>query len=156
MPIALKSITLPRHQPSFTPHKTPFPPFLQASSSSVYLIKGKSQFPNISASQLQNQLHPSPIPSHPSKTIKSSTISKIYQKKQQICLNQLFSTLTLAYVHIAFIPPGSIINQCLQGPNPWKVAIILEELGLKYETKFLGFPDGVKSKEFTAKNPNGR
>jgi len=42
------------------------------------------------------------------------------------------------------------------GPNPWKVAIILEELGLEYETKFLEFPHGVKGKEYTAKNPNGR
>lgn len=25
------------------------------------------------------------------------------------------------------------------GPNPWKVAIILEELGLPYETEFFDF-----------------
>lgn len=59
-------------------------------------------------------------------------------------------------MHTAFIPIGSILNQYLQGPNPWKVAIILEELGLEYETKFLEFPHGVKGKEYTAKNPNGR
>ena len=51
---------------------------------------------------------------------------------------------------------AQFLNQCLQGPNPWKVAIILEELGLKYETKYLEFPHGVKAKEYTAKNPNGR
>jgi len=49
-----------------------------------------------------------------------------------------------------------ILYSHASGPNPWKVAIILEELGLKYETKFLEFPHGVKGKEFTAKNPNGR
>ena len=37
-----------------------------------------------------------------------------------------------------------------------EVAIILEELGIKYETKFLAFPAEVKSNEYTAKNPNGR
>lgn len=42
------------------------------------------------------------------------------------------------------------------GPNPWRVAIILEELGLPYESKFLSMPDGVKGKEYTAINPNGR
>jgi len=26
------------------------------------------------------------------------------------------------------------------GPNPWKVAIVLEELGVSYETKFMDFP----------------
>ena len=59
-------------------------------------------------------------------------------------------------MHIAFTPSGTLSNQSLQGPNPWKVAIILEELGLKYETKFLEFPHGVKGKEYTVKNPNGR
>lgn len=28
-----------------------------------------------------------------------------------------------------------------QGPNPWKVAIILEELKLDYETKIMDFGD---------------
>jgi len=28
------------------------------------------------------------------------------------------------------------------GPNPWKVAIVLEELGVSYETKFMDFPVG--------------
>ncbi|KAI0075345.1 glutathione S-transferase C-terminal-like protein [Panus rudis PR-1116 ss-1] len=44
------------------------------------------------------------------------------------------------------------------GPNGWKVAFLLEELGLTYETKFLNFQAGEhKSPEFTSKyNPNGR
>ena len=53
-------------------------------------------------------------------------------------------------------PSSSIPNHCLQGPNPWKVAIVLEELALEYETKFLEFPHGVKAPEYTVKNPNGR
>lgn len=41
------------------------------------------------------------------------------------------------------------------GPNPWKVVIFLEELGLPYETEFLDF--GVmKSEPFVSVNPNGR
>ncbi|KAG6001353.1 hypothetical protein E4U21_004429 [Claviceps maximensis] len=41
------------------------------------------------------------------------------------------------------------------GPNPWKVAIILEELSVPYETKFLDFP-AAKSEPFLSLNPNGR
>ena len=41
------------------------------------------------------------------------------------------------------------------GPNPWKVAIILEELGLKYEHKFVEMAD-LKKAPFEAVNPNGR
>ena len=51
-------------------------------------------------------------------------------------------------------PPDS--NSKSQGPNPWKVAIILEELGLKYENKFLTSMEEVKAKPYTDKNPNGR
>jgi len=43
------------------------------------------------------------------------------------------------------------------GPNPWKVAMVLEELGLEYEIKFLDFNKGEhKAPEFTKYNPNGR
>ncbi|KAH8920381.1 glutathione S-transferase [Atractiella rhizophila] len=45
------------------------------------------------------------------------------------------------------------------GPNPWKVAIVLEILGLKYEQKFLDFQKGRsehKAPEYTKLNPNGR
>ncbi|CAF9941178.1 MAG: glutathione S- transferase, nitrogen catabolite repression regulator [Alectoria fallacina] len=42
------------------------------------------------------------------------------------------------------------------GPNPWKVAILLEELGLPYETKFLDMQTEVKAQPYTDKNPNGR
>ncbi|KAG6026035.1 hypothetical protein E4U41_001373 [Claviceps citrina] len=41
------------------------------------------------------------------------------------------------------------------GPNPWKVAIILEELNLPYETKMLDFST-VKAEPFISLNPNGR
>ncbi|KAE8415026.1 glutathione S-transferase [Aspergillus pseudocaelatus] len=41
------------------------------------------------------------------------------------------------------------------GPNPWKVAIILEELNLPYETRFVSFQD-VKKEPFVKLNPNGR
>lgn len=38
------------------------------------------------------------------------------------------------------------------GPNPWKVAIILEELGVPYKTTF----PSVKEEPFLSVNPNGR
>lgn len=41
------------------------------------------------------------------------------------------------------------------GPNPWKVTIILKELGLPYETKALGYNE-LKEKPYTDVNPNGR
>lgn len=41
------------------------------------------------------------------------------------------------------------------GPNPWKVAILLEELGLPYETRFQEFPD-LKKEPYISLNPNGR
>ena len=37
------------------------------------------------------------------------------------------------------------------GPNPWKIAITLQELGLPYENKFLEMgngPNGVKGADF--------
>jgi len=43
------------------------------------------------------------------------------------------------------------------GPNGWKVAIVMEELGLKYEPKYLDFGKGEhKAEEHTKYNPNGR
>ena len=41
------------------------------------------------------------------------------------------------------------------GPNPWKVAIILEELGLPYVNKFLTL-DEVKDEFYLGLDPNGR
>ncbi|KAH8651951.1 glutathione S-transferase [Tricladium varicosporioides] len=41
------------------------------------------------------------------------------------------------------------------GPNPWKVAILLQELGLPYETKSLEFVD-MKKEPYVSLNPNGR
>lgn len=41
------------------------------------------------------------------------------------------------------------------GPNPWKVAIILDELRLPYHHKFLDF-QSVKAEPFISLNPNGR
>jgi len=46
-----------------------------------------------------------------------------------------------------------------RAPNGWKVAIVLEELGLKYETKLLEFgaeEPGIKGPEHLKLNPNGR
>lgn len=45
------------------------------------------------------------------------------------------------------------------GPNPYKVALVLEALNLAYEVKLWDFSStsaGVKGPEFTAINPNGR
>ncbi|KAF7512808.1 hypothetical protein GJ744_000375 [Endocarpon pusillum] len=41
------------------------------------------------------------------------------------------------------------------GPNPWKVAILLEELKLPYTTVFKAFED-LKKEPFLSLNPNGR
>ncbi|KAI0967711.1 thioredoxin-like protein [Xylaria arbuscula] len=41
------------------------------------------------------------------------------------------------------------------GPNPLKVRMILEELGLPYEYKIVDFPD-MKKEPYLALNPNGR
>ncbi|KAI9058624.1 glutathione transferase Ure2p class [Trametes sanguinea] len=43
------------------------------------------------------------------------------------------------------------------GPNGWKVAMVLEELGLTYHTIYLDFQTGEhKAPAHTALNPNGR
>ncbi|PSS32161.1 hypothetical protein PHLCEN_2v2069 [Hermanssonia centrifuga] len=43
------------------------------------------------------------------------------------------------------------------GPNGWKVAIVLEELGLTYESIYLDLKNGEsRSPEHTKYNPNGR
>jgi glutathione S-transferase len=49
-------------------------------------------------------------------------------------------------INVYVIPPG---------PNPWKVIIILEELGIPYEMKILGYAE-VKSEPYVSINPNGR
>lgn len=41
------------------------------------------------------------------------------------------------------------------GPNPWKVALIMEELQIPYTTTFINFTD-VKKEPYTLINPNGR
>ncbi|MCJ1309311.1 glutathione S- transferase, nitrogen catabolite repression regulator [Agyrium rufum] len=41
------------------------------------------------------------------------------------------------------------------GPNPSKIVILLEELGLEYEMKFVQFPD-MKKEPYISVNPNGR
>jgi glutathione S-transferase len=41
------------------------------------------------------------------------------------------------------------------GPNPWKVVVILEELGVPYEINSFAFRE-VKTKPFIDINPNGR
>ncbi|OJZ90335.1 hypothetical protein ASPFODRAFT_40666 [Aspergillus luchuensis CBS 106.47] len=42
-----------------------------------------------------------------------------------------------------------------QGPNPWKVAMVLEELEIPYKTIYVASGD-VKKEPFTLVNPNGR
>lgn len=42
-----------------------------------------------------------------------------------------------------------------QGPNPWKVVILLEELGLPFETTYKDMHT-VKQPEYEKINPNGR
>ncbi|EKM53831.1 uncharacterized protein PHACADRAFT_198249 [Phanerochaete carnosa HHB-10118-sp] len=43
------------------------------------------------------------------------------------------------------------------GPNGWKVALVLEELGLTYESIYFDFKKGEhKAPEYTKHNPNGR
>lgn len=41
------------------------------------------------------------------------------------------------------------------GPNPWKVVMVFEELGIPYTNEFIGFQD-LKSEPFVSVNPNGR
>ena len=41
------------------------------------------------------------------------------------------------------------------GPNPWKVALILEELSVPYSIKVIEFPD-MKKEAYESINPNGR
>jgi glutathione S-transferase len=41
------------------------------------------------------------------------------------------------------------------GPNPWKVAMILDELKVPYEFKLIQFPD-MKKEPYESINPNGR
>jgi glutathione S-transferase len=62
-------------------------------------------------------------------------------------------------------PNGWVRNFCSSkrcvdsGSNPQKAAIILEELGIKYETKYLEFgtaEPGIKGPEHVKLNPNGR
>ncbi|KAK1822907.1 hypothetical protein LTR12_002629 [Friedmanniomyces endolithicus] len=43
----------------------------------------------------------------------------------------------------------------VQRPQPWKVAIFLNELDLAYETELMQFPD-LKKEPFESINPNGR
>ena len=42
-----------------------------------------------------------------------------------------------------------------QGPNPWKVAIILDELGLPYEMEMVDFAV-IHTPIYEKHNPNGR
>ncbi|KAJ5658156.1 glutathione-s-transferase [Penicillium longicatenatum] len=42
-----------------------------------------------------------------------------------------------------------------RAPNPWKVALILEELGVPYQTKYLEFPE-TKQEPYLSLNPNGK
>lgn len=71
------------------------------------------------------------------------------------------STHTPKSIAISYELPATIMTQTItlyshaSGPNPWKVAIILEELGLPYKTEMLEF-ENMKKAPYEAKNPNGR
>ncbi|KAH7139614.1 glutathione S-transferase [Dactylonectria estremocensis] len=43
----------------------------------------------------------------------------------------------------------------IAGPNPWKVAMVLEDLNVPYETKFIEFPE-MKQPPYEKINVNGR
>lgn len=42
-----------------------------------------------------------------------------------------------------------------QGPNPWKVVILLEELKVPYEVEYIDF-SVIKQEPYINVNPNGR
>jgi len=48
-----------------------------------------------------------------------------------------------------------VLHSHASGPNPWKVAIILEELGLPYQTVFEDMSK-LKQEPYVKLNPNGR
>lgn len=58
--------------------------------------------------------------------------------------------------------PSITLYACTSGPNPPKIAYLLEELGISYEVKSLQFGEGddakpgVKHPSFIKINPNGR
>lgn len=49
--------------------------------------------------------------------------------------------------------PIILYGHASPSPNPWKVAIILEELQIEYKMEFVS---AVKSPPYIEKNPNGR
>jgi glutathione S-transferase len=54
-------------------------------------------------------------------------------------------------------PGVCLASKLRQQPNGWKVAALLNELGLTYETKYLDFKTGEhKAAAHTKLNPNGR
>ncbi|KAI0537508.1 glutathione S-transferase [Xylaria digitata] len=71
----------------------------------------------------------------------------------------------LTYYLPSWLPPGLTIHSVTEtpdnninvatGPNSWKVAIILKELAIPYETKLLDY-SVLHDKPFTDINPNGR
>ena len=48
-----------------------------------------------------------------------------------------------------------ILHSHARGPNPLKVSIVLEELGVQYESKIVATED-LKKEPFEKLNPNGR
>lgn len=66
--------------------------------------------------------------------------------------------LAYTYVFASTQPlqhPNQYVDLAAPGPNSWKTAYLLEELGLNYEIKSFRFDD-VKKKPFIDINPNGR
>lgn len=70
-------------------------------------------------------------------------------------LRVLFLSVYIQASFEAIMYQPIILYSHATGPNPWKVAIILEELGLKYESKYVEMAD-MKKRPFEGINPNGR
>ena len=77
----------------------------------------------------------------------------LFQFINEICTSFETSTSCLSVPVWSQIKPIKVLGQ--GGPNPPKVGIILEELGLPYEVVPVPLSD-VKKPEYVAINPNGR
>ena len=61
---------------------------------------------------------------------------------------------------VTIIPPVHLLSfasdrTLFQGPNPWKVIIVLEELSVPYEVDYLDMST-LKQEPYISVNPNGR
>lgn len=69
---------------------------------------------------------------------------------------RFLQTFTYPFLAIAVAMAQTItLHSHSSGPNPWKVAILMEELGLKYRHEYNQIAD-VKKPQYERLNPNGR